>query len=199
MSGPRPTAAQASGGRTADLGRFNLETQADRGWLERADACVSLVLGLLQADPGISSVADIGCGDGKLSRRLAVAAPKLRCAGYDLLPQSGDVTPFDLGTDTLPVPVDIVILLGVTEYLADLHAALYRLAPRCRYLILSHVLRTPASPSPQRLLELGWRNHLERPALEQAVRDAGFETLAGCPTPDGKTWLLACRTFVSTA
>jgi hypothetical protein len=172
--------------------RFNLDQQAERGWLERSARAATMLATLAAAEPGLRRLADIGCGDTKLRRSLAARDIQLAYQGFDLLPQRPDVLPFDLSTDSLSEPFDVVVLLGVTEYLPDLAGTLARLKPSCRHLLLSHVLKSAKSPSPQRLAELGWRQHLTDEQLQDCIASADFRIRDRDFTPDGRTRLLLC-------
>lgn len=167
---------------------YNLDDQRNRGWRERADACAALMAGLL---PASASIADIGCGDCKLRAALAPHGPGWRYAGFDLLPQAQDVTFFDVRSDSLPRRFDAAVLLGVTEYLDDIVAALGRLGTSCEWLFASHVLASSRSPSPARLVELGWISHLDAASFTQAFRAAGFEVRGQQMTPDKRTLIVA--------
>lgn len=173
--------------------RFNLTTQREPGWIERADLAARMLSALRDADPSVQRLADIGCGDRKLARALEAAGLTMDYEGYDLLPQHESVQRFDLDSDRLDHPVDAVALLGVTEYLRDFRSALERLRASSRYVLLSHVLRGPRPPTPQRLAELGWVNHLSDGELRSLVADAGFEICQQDMTPDGKTRVLCGR------
>lgn len=169
---------------------YNLVDQRDRGWSERAEACAALMARLL---PPRASIADIGCGDCKLRSALAASGPGWRYAGFDLLPQSDDVALFDVRRDALPGRFDAAVLLGVTEYLDDITAAIRRLGESCEWLFASHVLASGRSPSPARLAELGWISHLDGAGFTMAVRAAGFDVQGEQITPDGRTLIVAAR------
>jgi hypothetical protein len=177
---------------TAAAYTFNLTSQADRGWWERAHVCADLLAPLCEAGDPVRSLADVGCGDRKLERVLAERHMGLAYLGFDLVPQSDEVVPFDLNVERLPLAVDVLVLLGVTEYLEYFVTSLARQAPQCRYLILSHVMRGPKSPSAARLLELGWRNHFDEEVLVSRLKLARFDVAASRWTPDGKSLLLQC-------
>jgi hypothetical protein len=169
---------------------FNLGDQRDRGWHERAEVCAGMLAEFL---PPEGSLADIGCGDRKLQQVLAAHGAAWRYAGFDLLPQSDEVTRFDVRHDRLPGSFDAAVLLGVTEYIEDIPAALHRLRGSCQWLFASHVLASPRSPSPARLIELGWVSHLDRKGFNEAVRAGGFEPRREQLTPDGRTLLIAAK------
>jgi hypothetical protein len=177
--------------------RFNLGSQGQPDWIDRARVCIQMICKLIEAPDAPRDLADIGCGDQKLGAMLARRGLPLTFIGYDLVPQAANVVRFDLSCDRLQQAAGIVTLLGVIEYLSDLTSALTPLSASCRYLIVSHVLRTEKSPSPQRVAELGWRTHLTRQEFETAVRSAHFELLEGRMTPDDRTLVLCCRSAAS--
>lgn len=175
---------------SAALQAFNLPQQQAGGWWARARIAADLIAEVL---PPTGALADIGCGDRKLQAVLAERGVAVAYAGFDLLPQSPEVAPFDLRQDTLPRSFDAAALLGVTEYLPDIGDVLRRLAPQCGALVVSHVLASERSPSPARLAELGWISHLHREPFLAAVRRGGFAIERERMTPDGRTLLVAAR------
>jgi hypothetical protein len=183
---------QASGDALAN-DRFNLRSQRQPDWIDRARICAQMIGKLVAAPDGPCDVADIGCGDQKLGAMLARRCLPVTYVGYDLMPQAPNVVRFDLSFDRLQPGRGIVTLLGVIEYLTDLAGALAPLSATCRYLIVSHVLLTEKSPSPQRAAELGWKTHHTRQELEAVICSAGFELLEGRMTPDRRTLVLCCR------
>jgi hypothetical protein len=169
---------------------FNLGDQRDRGWHERAEACAEMLAEFL---PASASVADIGCGDRKLKEVFVARGARWRYTGFDLLPQSAEVLQFDVRRDRLPGAFDAAVMLGVTEYIEDIPAALRRLREECQWLVASHVLASARSPSPARLIELGWVSHLDRTGFAGAMRAGGFEARRERMTPDGRTLLIAAE------
>jgi hypothetical protein len=172
-------------------GAFNLRSQSERGWWERAQIGVDLLSTIAGVEAAMR-IADIGCGDRKLAQALAERGLACVYTGFDLLPQDDLVQAFDIERDVLPQRVDAAVLLGVSEYLGDLQRALARQRGRCDWLLASHVLRTVRSPGPERLAELGWRNHLARDDFVALVERAGYGIVAERVTPDTKTLVVLC-------
>ncbi|MEP6501932.1 MAG: hypothetical protein ABJD97_01270, partial [Betaproteobacteria bacterium] len=84
-------------------GAFNLRSQSERGWWERAQIGVDLLSTIAGAQHPMR-VADIGCGDRKLAQALAERGLARADAGFDLLPQDEHVRAFDVDRDVLPQP-----------------------------------------------------------------------------------------------
>src|SRR5476649_631322 len=101
---------------------FNLRDQVSATWLDRVERCVDL----LEAIPGwpaaVGVVSDVGCGDRKLEAALARRGRSPAYRGYDVAPQSPATEALDLDLEIPPVSADVVTLLGIGEYLADLSA-----------------------------------------------------------------------------
>jgi hypothetical protein len=190
MNRPAPDPTPAHG--------FNLRSQADRDWSERAGICAELLAPVLSRYPS-PTLADVGCGDRKLHRKLAETGLDVAYSGFDLRPQGPEVAAFDVERDDLPGRFDVAALLGVTEYLVDLPGSLARLGRHCDWIVLSHVLRGSQPPSPQRLAELGWHNHLDRAGLVRCMADAGLEPVEERLTPDARTLVVLCTTAAQRA
>ena len=172
--------------------RFHCGQQGAASWHRRAEACVDLLL-RLPARPGPdAALADIGCGDQKLRETMRARGLHFAYRGYDLHPQSADVTVFDVRTEPLPDGHLVAVMLGVVEYLPDLAAVLQRLAQQVPYLVFSYVVREHSQYSRERLAELGWVNHLTTAELEALLRDIGLEAIDRQATADRRTLLLVC-------
>lgn len=179
---------------------FNCGDQHLASWRQRAATAAQLLAGVPELRAPGASVADIGCGDGKLREALRAAAIPAAWRGYDLHPQAADVQAFDVQRDTLPTGHTVAVLLGVVEYLPDLPRVLTGLAAAVPFVLLSHVQRDPERYPPARLRELGWCNHLATADVDALLRRAGFGLRAQSTTPDGRTQvLLAARQQVPTA
>lgn len=179
---------------------FNCGDQHRTSWLQRASTAAALLAGLSELRAPGASVADLGCGDGKLCDALRAAGIPAAWCGYDLHPQSTAVRAFDVQRDALPSGHTVAVLLGVIEYLPDLPTVLAGLGAAVPFVLLSHVQRDPERYPPARLRELGWCNHLATAEVEALLRRAGFELRAQSTTPDGRTQvLLAARRQVPTA
>lgn len=142
------------------------------------------------------SIADIGCGDQKLRGALLTQGVDCHYCGYDLLPQSSEVMPFDVRTDALPHKHDVLVMLGVIEYLEALPSVLTSLARQAPYLVVSHVIRQDDTYSPQKCAELGWLNHLSQNEIEQLLGASGFIVQEHLLDAKGTTILFSCKSIV---
>lgn len=172
---------------------FNCADQTARSWLQRAEVCAGMVAAMAGRRSQPASIADIGCGDEKLLAALKACGLDCSYTGYDLLPQASHVHRFDVRCDVLPEGHDIAVMMGVIEYLPALEDVLRRLARQAPALVVSHVVRKGKAYSPERLVELGWVNHLGAEELEALLLRAGYAVIARRMTPDDKTLMLACE------
>lgn len=173
--------------------RFNLHKQAGSDWMRRAEICADLIA---QMDLGAgrrARLADLGCGDTKLAQVLGARGLPVEYQGFDLLPQAPAVQRLDLETEPVPAGFDIVVMLGVGEYLTQLERRLAEAADRCRWLVFSHVLRSKPPLSPERLAHLGWVQHHSAPELVALLKAAGLTLHKRRYTPDRRTLVLACE------
>lgn len=179
----------------SDLPRtpFNCDRQGAASWQQRATAATDLLAPLLATTDGsLRVVADVGCGDQKLRRALADRSLRCEYRGYDLLPQTPDTTRCDLHTDTLPGTADVIVMLGVLEYLRDLPAVLRRLPHSVPWLLVSHVVRERSRYTEAQLRELGWINHLTTTDLERLLLASGFHEHRTTSTDEGRVSLFLC-------
>ena len=172
---------------------FNCGDQDTLTWRQRAGVCVDLLERLDCAASSQGSIADIGCGDQKLRVALRARGVTCRYQGYDVLPQDPEVESFDVQRDVLPIGHDLAVLLGVSEYLEDLDGVIGSLARQVPYVIVSHVLRQHDYYSPERLAELGWRNHLSESETHELLGRNGFAVIEARFAPDQRTLVLLCR------
>ena len=172
--------------------RFNCADQARATWIERADRAVDLVEAAL---PGLQPpvrLADLGCGDQKLRARLERRELPVEYRGFDLVPQAAEVLRYDITSDPPPEECDIFVLLGVVEYLKDVPAALARLAPACRRLIVSHVVSNRTRYAKEDLERLGWITHMTEDAFAALLRAAGFAIERALVTEEGRIVVWLC-------
>src|SRR6185312_10609435 len=134
---------------------------------------------------------DIGCGDKKLESILRDKNIDLKYFGFDLQPQSSDVSQFDVTNQLLPRRFDVAALLGVTEYISDLPRLMTNVAARCNYIVFSHVIADLGHYSSQDLERLGWISHKTEREIERTVTLAGCSTVSTRVTREGRTvlWL----------
>lgn len=181
------------GSRVSQQRRFNCHDQDNPTWRERAELCAELVGQLKFPASQVVALADIGCGDQKLREALLQKGIKCHYQGYDLFPQSLDVIQFDLQSDVLPRTYDVVVLLGVIEYLEQLARVLAALATQTSCLVFSHVIRRDDYYTQARLTELGWLNHFTAAEIGQLVEDQGLTVTRRDLTTDQRTLLMACQ------
>lgn len=173
--------------------KFHCGDQKAASWRERAACCVDLLAGLpAVAAPG-SSLADIGCGDGKLQDVLRERGLSIAWYGYDLHPQAPGIATFDVRTMALPRQHTVAVLLGVLDYLAEPLRVLERLQRDVPFVVLSHVVKDPVLYPPTKLAELGWVTHVSVGECERLVDQAGMVVRARALTPERRTSLLVCE------
>lgn len=172
---------------------FNCKDQNAETWSGRAEICADMLAHIQTLIGDSLDVADVGCGDMKLKRSLDRRGTPCRYDGFDLIPQSNEVKPFDLRRDRLPRSYDVATLLGVIEYIEPLDNALAALAEQSDYVVLSHVIKQDDSYPPAKCRELGWINHLTQDELESKLGRAGLLISESCLDPEGKTLLMLCR------
>jgi hypothetical protein len=137
-------------------------------WNARAEQAARLV-------PDGARVLEIGVGKGAF--RALIEA---RCSylGADLNPIDARTLPLDLDADPLPAgPFDMVVLLGVIEYLHAVPKVAEKLRAAAPRLLVSYCCVPQDPPSPA-VLEarrgLGWVNDLDVAALRAAFAVAPF-------------------------
>lgn len=177
---------------------FNCAHQGLWSWVQRAEVCAELASEIFKGQ-GELRVSDIGCGDGKLEPILRKCGLVRTYQGYDIRPQSDKVIPFDVHTDILPVGSDLIVMLGVIEYLSDLPTVLKSLSVRAPYLVVSHVIKQSAEYTPERCKELGWLNHLSREELTACLNSAQYDVIQSRMDKENKTILIGCRSRHFTA
>jgi len=177
---------------------FNCAHQSLWSWVQRAEVCAELLSDIFHAGDGIA-VSDIGCGDGKLEPLLRKLGLVRSYQGYDIRPQSDKVIQFDVQKDNLPKGSDVIVMLGVIEYLNELPSALAALSARAPYLVLSHVIKQNDEYTPARRKELGWLNHLSDDELTACLARANYDVIQKRMDKEDKNILIACRSknFIS--
>lgn len=175
------------------LDTFNCNDQASITWVQRAIVCASFVESLSSEVNFPITLADIGCGDQKLRGVLAQTGLEFAYHGFDLIPQSNEVTLLDIACSDLPRQFDFGIMLGVTEYLRNLSGVFSRLAHSVHFLVVSHVIRQGATYGSEQLRELKWVNHQSDSELLLLLGDAGFEVISQQLTPDERSLVVLCK------
>jgi hypothetical protein len=176
---------------------FNCAHQGLWSWMQRAEVCADLLLDIFPSGEGVA-VSDIGCGDGKLEPLLRKGGLVRTYQGYDIRPQSDKVIPFDVHKDQLPKGFDVIVMLGVIEYLNELPTVLTALSAQAPYLVLSHVIKQSDEYTPERRKELGWLNHLSRDELTSCLATANYDVMQARMDKENKTILIACRSRIFT-
>ena len=145
--------------------------QAEEDWLHErcrlAAACI---------EEG-ANVADLGCGLQVLRKHLPALCTY---TGYDLGDMHPDNVLLDLdGPFTLPEEHDVVVLLGVLEFLAEPHDALSRVAEAVDEVVLSFVCVHEASQADlKRREEVGAQHHWSEEDLMHVLRERGLRSEA---------------------
>jgi Hypothetical methyltransferase len=167
---------------------FNLDDQTRPSWFDRTEKCIDLIREVTP-ESGRLVISDVGCGDKKLARSLISRGLNIEYRPYDLIPQSSDVRRLDVQVECPDQGSDVVTMLGVAEYLDELHEILHRLARGTRYLIISYTASDFSSYTPERLKELGWRHHKSQAEFEGILTQAGL-LIQKCVITDNRRTLL---------
>ena len=175
----------------------NYQDQGNFSWRDRADKAVDLIAELASLLPSPFNLSDVGCGDMKLKESLVRREINATYTAFDLHPQTDSVTELDINRSSLPKRCDVVILLGVAEYLDDLQGVFSRLAKQTTYLVVSHVVRERSNYSSTQLVSLGWKNHLSSSDFGVAITQGGFLIERELFTSNKRTMLWRCRAVVS--
>ncbi|WP_245006891.1 class I SAM-dependent methyltransferase [Rhizobium laguerreae] len=172
---------------------FNCGGQTANSWMDRANISAELIAkaAALTGAPQLT-LADIGCGDGKLAPLVASRRVGLVYRGFDLHPQRKDVTPFDLRKDKLEDRYDVISLLGVLEYISDLQPVLRYLRDHCRYLVVSHVSNR-VGMTVEEMAKLNWTTVLSKGEFSSELIKAGFSIVEDRTTANGQTVIWLCE------
>jgi SAM-dependent methyltransferase len=109
--------------------------------------------------PSGAHVLDVGCGDGRLARRILDERPDLRLEGMDVLVRGGAAIPVSaFDGQHIPRPdqdVDVVLLVDVLHHAASPLALLREAArvSRRAVVVKDHVVRTPLDHWQLRLMD----------------------------------------------
>ncbi len=172
---PRPERAEETqrliSDRLSDVERWSRGENFSQTWSARAEMVARLI------DPGLT-VLDLGCGANMdLEKALG---PQTCYIPADLVARDTRTLVCDLNAGQTPeVEADVVVMLGVIEYLHDPQAVLDRLARRYRRLIATY---TPVELNPQQDRRAhGWFNDLTSAGLVEMAIAAGFQLDAIVP------------------
>jgi hypothetical protein len=116
--------------------------------------------------------------------------------GYDLFPQCPEAARLDITHAHIPIDVDAIVMLGVTEYMSDLFELFQRLRTQCRFLIASHVVANRGVYSKEDLERLGWLSHKTEQEFDDILLTCGFQIVDRI-VADEVTCLWFCRTLLS--
>ncbi len=170
-----------------DLVRWSNPENLEAGWEPRSRFAAALI-------PRRSSVLDIGCGRMMVEKYLH---PSCTYLPADVAPRDTRTLPCDINKGLIPEAVDsvdIVLMLGVIEYVFDLPAFLKRLAHgRGRIMVTYCDTETGKLAEPERRAALGWVNALTREQLKALFQSAGLRLLAEDQV-DGVQWMYTLAT-----
>jgi hypothetical protein len=132
------------------------------------------------------SVADVGCGTMALKDYL----PKdVAYQGLDVAARDPSTLVVDLNASPLPpLNVDLVMALGVIEYLYDPRAFLGQLTAFKRSVVSYNYqsLKDWAWKLKLKPKAVNWQNHLSEAAFRRLIRDAGLDLLRRRPVRWGE-------------
>lgn len=160
----------ASDGDIARISEQNLGHDLGE-WPERAAGVVTM-LDPYRADIGPRAVvADWGCGRQTVRRLLP---PEWSYLPYDRIQRSADTRLHDFNVGLPAESADVVLCLGLLEYVDDFWSVLGGALDRSRYCLFSHV--GPSSAEKQR--RNGWRWNVEFDEIETFLASRGSVCLS---------------------
>jgi hypothetical protein len=152
--------------KTTDLLRWSNVAALERGWDARAKVAARFIL------PG-ARVLDLGCGRMALRRFLS---EQCSYRGCDLVAREPDtiVCNFNAGEfpDEAAQAADVIVMLGVLEYIVDVDAFLGRLRQAGRHVVISYSPREWSAGIDR--AALGWFNALSLHDLALLFARSGF-------------------------
>jgi hypothetical protein len=151
---------------------YNLSDQAARSWRDRA-AMASTLTAMIHPVPEVLRVVDIGAGDQKLKEVLERSF-RISYSGYDILPQSGQVTPWNVENGLPPDLGDVLYALGLLEYLTSLQGVFDQIAERGRHFIFSYVTSDGGKYSDSHRERLGWKTNHSIHEIESMLATANL-------------------------
>jgi hypothetical protein len=177
--------------------RFNCTKQGE--WDERA----KIAIGLLADNRGTweratgrpIEIADFGAGNERLRSLLdATLAVEHSYHPFDLHPQKPTTVALDIAAGLPDRDFDIVICLGLLEYLPSIGALAAELHGHCRFALISFVTAdSPVSIDRREREEHHWTTHATDAELKAEFEGAGFRPLASARSDGEATaiWLWA--------
>lgn len=116
-------------------------------------------------------VLEIGAGPGTFRQ---LVAGRCHYTGADLQPLDPDILALDISIDPIPSGTwDVIVMLGVLEYLYNPHAVLRKVAAATQRLVVSYCIPSGADPQPRRRAR-GWTNALCEQDLTNTAATAGL-------------------------
>jgi len=116
-------------------------------------------------------VLEIGTGTGTFRE---LVADRCHYTGADLQPLDEKTLAFDIENDPIPPgPWDVIVLLGVLEYLYDPLSAQRKVGAAARNIVFSYCIPLGADPQPHRRARC-WTNALSEQDLTNATAAAGL-------------------------
>ena len=164
-------------GGSSDLARWSDVRNLEVAWEPRAVAAAAFV-------PAGSRVLDVGCGSMHLERSLPFGCTYQPC---DIVARDARTLVVDLNAGPLPDAAlkacDVVVMLGVWEYLFDIDALMAQLALAGKAVVCSYC-DTGLTQDVEQRRALGWVNDLSVDDFRRAAHVHGYE-VAAFETLDG--------------
>lgn len=176
-----PEASECTAQDPTDRCRWSVEANLLPAWRTRSEIAARLI------PPGLS-VLDLGAGRMALRDLLP---PSNSYVPADLVARSDDCLVVNLNQGELPTGhYDVVVVLGVLEYMRDPMWLLRSTARVASRLVLSYFTYDGGGASDRRAN--GWLNSLSQSELISGLADAGWQPVVTQTFPNGET-LVSCR------
>lgn len=151
--------------RESDYQRWKDLDSHNTGWVNRIKLAVQHI-------PKGSSVLELGAGHAFM-RDLIDASCSYQAA--DIVAHQPDFLVIDLNKPyRLPQRYDVIVALGVFEYVFDVAAALERLKGSAKRIIFTYCCHVPSNDSDLRMRQ-GWLSDLNERALDAIIDEKRFE------------------------
>jgi hypothetical protein len=170
---------------------FNCDDQNPPNWIKRAEVAVELICSIAPQTDSFR-ISDIGCGDMKLKVMIEGRLPNAIYSGYDLIPQSKHVQKLDVEADPIP-PCDMVVMLGVGEYLFAPQNVFSKTSECCKWLVVSHTINNYFKRSASEQLKLAWKNHLSDQQFSGFIESSGFRIVEKRLVGSGRAMIWLCQ------
>ncbi len=166
----------------------NCAEQLAGPWQERTTIATEFFGQISATRPGHAwRVAEFGCGNQRLRLTLQSGTPALEYVGYDIQPQTPDTVSIDLNRELPDVRFDVVLALGLPEYLDDPARFLVWVGSHSRAAILSYTVADRGHYTPEQVCARGWKHHWDSRTLERLASAAGLRVEASREIDDGRT------------